>query len=78
MYDSNMSHAVPCFVVPRLLFDGWSYQDYMSVLDSEDEIEDIGREIVEVAKVHVCYVCYSWLNTRDVQKVSMLYLFQNK
>lgn len=38
-------------VVPRLLFDGWSYQDYVSVLDSEDEIVEIGREIVEVAKV---------------------------
>uniref|UniRef100_A0A4W4GXN2 Chitinase domain-containing protein 1 n=1 Tax=Electrophorus electricus TaxID=8005 RepID=A0A4W4GXN2_ELEEL len=37
-------------IIPRLLFDGWSYQDFMSVLDSEDEIEEIGREIVEVAK----------------------------
>ncbi|KAM9496105.1 chitinase domain-containing protein 1 isoform 1-T2 [Clarias gariepinus] len=37
-------------VLPRLLFDGWSYQDFMSVLDSEDEIEEVGREIVEVAK----------------------------
>ncbi|XP_023675406.1 chitinase domain-containing protein 1 isoform X1 [Paramormyrops kingsleyae] len=37
-------------MLPRLLFDGWSYQDYMSVLDSEDEIEELGREVVEVAK----------------------------
>ncbi|XP_007244360.2 chitinase domain-containing protein 1 isoform X1 [Astyanax mexicanus] len=37
-------------ILPRLLFDGWSYQDYMSVLDSEDEIEEIGREVTEVAK----------------------------
>ncbi|XP_036374602.1 chitinase domain-containing protein 1 isoform X4 [Megalops cyprinoides] len=36
--------------MPRLLFDGWSYQDYISVLDSEDEIEELGREAVEVAK----------------------------
>uniref|UniRef100_A0A8C1HGP7 Chitinase domain-containing protein 1 n=1 Tax=Cyprinus carpio carpio TaxID=630221 RepID=A0A8C1HGP7_CYPCA len=36
--------------VPRLLFDGWSYQDYMSVLDSEDEMEELGREVLEVAK----------------------------
>uniref|UniRef100_A0A665UAL9 Chitinase domain-containing protein 1 n=1 Tax=Echeneis naucrates TaxID=173247 RepID=A0A665UAL9_ECHNA len=28
--------------VPRLLFDGWSYQDYMNVLGSEDEIEELG------------------------------------
>ncbi|XP_062403385.1 chitinase domain-containing protein 1 isoform X2 [Sardina pilchardus] len=37
-------------ILPRLLFDGWSYQDYMSVLDSEDEIEELGREVVEVGK----------------------------
>uniref|UniRef100_A0AAQ5XGG3 Chitinase domain-containing protein 1 n=1 Tax=Amphiprion ocellaris TaxID=80972 RepID=A0AAQ5XGG3_AMPOC len=37
-------------MVPRLLFDGWSYQDYMSVLGSEDEIEELGGELVDVAK----------------------------
>uniref|UniRef100_A0A4W6DUN0 Chitinase domain-containing protein 1 n=1 Tax=Lates calcarifer TaxID=8187 RepID=A0A4W6DUN0_LATCA len=37
-------------MVPRLLFDGWSYQDYMSVLGSEDEIEELGNELVDVAK----------------------------
>lgn len=37
--------------VPRLLFDGWSYQDYMSVLASEDEIEELASELVDVAKV---------------------------
>ncbi|XP_028305814.1 chitinase domain-containing protein 1 [Gouania willdenowi] len=37
-------------IVPRLLFDGWSYQDYMSVLTSEDEIEELGSELVDVAK----------------------------
>ncbi|XP_034542386.1 chitinase domain-containing protein 1 [Notolabrus celidotus] len=37
-------------IVPRLLFDGWSYQDYMSVLGSEDEIEELGNELVDVAK----------------------------
>ncbi|XP_067090925.1 chitinase domain-containing protein 1 isoform X1 [Osmerus mordax] len=36
-------------MVPRLLFDGWSYEDYMSVLDSEDEIEELGSEMVDVA-----------------------------
>lgn len=57
MYDFNVSYVY--FVAPRLLFDGWSYQDYMNVLDSEDEIEEITREIVEVAKVHyVICMCY--------------------
>lgn len=37
--------------VPRLLFDGWSYQDYMAVLSSEDEIEELAGELVDVAKV---------------------------
>uniref|UniRef100_A0AAZ3SJ82 Chitinase domain-containing protein 1 n=1 Tax=Oncorhynchus tshawytscha TaxID=74940 RepID=A0AAZ3SJ82_ONCTS len=37
-------------IVPRLLFDVWSYQDYMSVLGSEDEIEELGTEMVDVAK----------------------------
>ena len=42
--------------MPRLLFDGWSYQDYMSVLGSEDEIEELGSELVDVAKVIKCCV----------------------
>lgn len=46
--------------VPRLLFDGWSYQDYVSVLGSEDEIEELGSELVDVAKVIRC--CCSALN----------------
>lgn len=41
----------PSPAVPRLLFDGWSYQDYVSVLGSEDEIEELGSELVDVAKV---------------------------
>uniref|UniRef100_A0A667X863 Chitinase domain-containing protein 1 n=1 Tax=Myripristis murdjan TaxID=586833 RepID=A0A667X863_9TELE len=41
-------------MVPRLLFDGWSYQDYVSVLGSEDEIEELGSELVDVAKVIKC------------------------
>lgn len=49
--NNDAMYNLHCFVVPRLLFDGWSYQDYTSVLDSEDEIDEIGQEIVEVAKV---------------------------
>ncbi|XP_034032271.1 chitinase domain-containing protein 1 [Thalassophryne amazonica] len=37
-------------LVPRLLFDRWSYQDYVSVLGSEDEIEELTSELVDVAK----------------------------
>ncbi len=42
--------------MPRLLFDGWSYHDYMSVLGSEDEIEELGSELVDVAKVLQCRI----------------------
>lgn len=37
-------------IVPRLLWDGWSYEDYMSVLGSEDEIEELASELLDVAK----------------------------
>ena len=37
--------------MPRLLFDGWSYKDYMNVLENEDEIEELASELVDVAKV---------------------------
>ncbi|XP_057692918.1 chitinase domain-containing protein 1 [Corythoichthys intestinalis] len=37
-------------IVPRLLFDDWSYQDYVSVMSSEDEIEELGSVLVQVAK----------------------------
>ncbi|KAM4553688.1 chitinase domain-containing protein 1 isoform 2-T2 [Fundulus diaphanus] len=37
-------------MVPRVLFDGWSYQDYVSVFGSEDEIEELSGELVDVAK----------------------------
>ncbi|KAL0968845.1 hypothetical protein UPYG_G00272630 [Umbra pygmaea] len=37
-------------ILPRLLFDGWSYEDFMSVLGSEDEIEELATEMVDVAQ----------------------------
>ncbi|MBN3272765.1 CHID1 protein, partial [Polyodon spathula] len=37
-------------IVPRLLFDGWTLQDFESVFQSEDEIEELGKEMVEGAK----------------------------
>ncbi|CAL1595736.1 unnamed protein product [Knipowitschia caucasica] len=37
-------------IVPRLLLDGWSYQDYLSVLESEDEIDEMATELIDVAK----------------------------
>ncbi|XP_027435179.1 chitinase domain-containing protein 1 isoform X2 [Zalophus californianus] len=37
-------------VVPRLLFEDWTHEDFRNVLDSEDEIEELGKTVVQVAK----------------------------
>ncbi|CAH2325368.1 chitinase domain-containing 1 isoform X1 [Pelobates cultripes] len=37
-------------IVPRILFDGWSYQDFESVFSSEDEIEELSSALVQTAK----------------------------
>lgn len=37
--------------MPRILFDGWTYQDFESVFGSEDEIEELSKNMVLLAKV---------------------------
>ncbi|XP_010560871.1 PREDICTED: chitinase domain-containing protein 1 isoform X2 [Haliaeetus leucocephalus] len=37
-------------IVPRILFDGWTYQDFESVFGSEDEIEELTKNMVLLAK----------------------------
>ncbi|XP_074852097.1 chitinase domain-containing protein 1 isoform X2 [Carettochelys insculpta] len=37
-------------IVPRILFDGWTYQDFESVFGSEDEIEELSNTMVQIAK----------------------------
>ncbi|NXU78023.1 CHID1 protein, partial [Oreotrochilus melanogaster] len=37
-------------IVPRVLFDGWTYQDFESVFGSEDEIEELSKSMVLLAK----------------------------
>ncbi|XP_030057109.1 chitinase domain-containing protein 1 [Microcaecilia unicolor] len=37
-------------IVPRILFDGWSYQDFESLFGSEDEIEELSSTMVQTAK----------------------------
>lgn len=43
-------HAKGVRIVPRLLFEDWTYDDFRSVLDSEDEIEELSKTVVQVAK----------------------------
>ncbi|KAL4642167.1 chitinase domain-containing protein 1 isoform X1 [Arapaima gigas] len=63
-------------ILPRLLFDGWSYKDYISVLDSEDEIEELGREVVEVAKAEGFdgYVLELWSQLGGNKKKELVHL----
>ncbi|XP_053514515.1 chitinase domain-containing protein 1 isoform X2 [Artibeus jamaicensis] len=37
-------------IVPRLLFEDWTREDFRSVWDSEDEIEELSKTVVQVAK----------------------------
>ncbi|MBZ3870292.1 Chitinase domain-containing protein 1 [Sciurus carolinensis] len=43
-------HAKGLHIVPRLLFEDWTYDDFRSVLDNEDEIEELSKTVVQVAK----------------------------
>ncbi|XP_041054394.1 chitinase domain-containing protein 1 isoform X2 [Carcharodon carcharias] len=36
--------------VPRILFDSWTYRDYESLFNSEDEIEELTEALVQTAK----------------------------
>uniref|UniRef100_A0A8C4LGW2 Chitinase domain-containing protein 1 n=1 Tax=Equus asinus TaxID=9793 RepID=A0A8C4LGW2_EQUAS len=37
-------------IVPRLLFEDWTHEDFRNVMDSEDEIEELSKTMVQVAK----------------------------
>nr|KAF6464529.1 chitinase domain containing 1 [Rousettus aegyptiacus] len=37
-------------IVPRLLFEDWTREDFRRVWDSEDEIEELSKAVVQVAK----------------------------
>nr|XP_028590637.1 chitinase domain-containing protein 1 isoform X1 [Podarcis muralis]XP_028590646.1 chitinase domain-containing protein 1 isoform X1 [Podarcis muralis]XP_028590657.1 chitinase domain-containing protein 1 isoform X1 [Podarcis muralis]XP_028590668.1 chitinase domain-containing protein 1 isoform X1 [Podarcis muralis]XP_028590676.1 chitinase domain-containing protein 1 isoform X1 [Podarcis muralis] len=37
-------------IVPRILFEGWTYHDFESVFDSEDEIEELSSNLIQIAK----------------------------
>ncbi|XP_063145376.1 chitinase domain-containing protein 1 [Candoia aspera] len=37
-------------IVPRILFEDWSYHDFENVFGSEDEIEELSNAMIQVAK----------------------------
>lgn len=41
--------------VPRMLFDGWTGEDYLHLFSSEDEIEDCIETILKFIKVCPTY-----------------------
>lgn len=45
--------ARACPPVPRLLFEDWTREDFRRVWDSEDEIEELSKAVVQVAKVRL-------------------------
>uniref|UniRef100_A0A673IBJ1 Chitinase domain-containing protein 1 n=1 Tax=Sinocyclocheilus rhinocerous TaxID=307959 RepID=A0A673IBJ1_9TELE len=69
--------ACVSLAVPRLLFDGWSYQDYISVLDSEDEMEELGREALEVAKVLYLYGLELWSQLGGNKRKELVHLVKH-
>uniref|UniRef100_A0A452FW39 Chitinase domain-containing protein 1 n=1 Tax=Capra hircus TaxID=9925 RepID=A0A452FW39_CAPHI len=48
--DQGGSRSVRLPPVPRLRFEDWTYEDFENVLDNEDEIEELSRTVVQVAK----------------------------
>ncbi|XP_013358394.1 PREDICTED: chitinase domain-containing protein 1 isoform X1 [Chinchilla lanigera] len=52
-------HAKGLHIVPRLLFEDWTYDDFRNVLDSEDEIEELSKTVVQVAKCQPRSGCHA-------------------
>ncbi|XP_006877034.1 PREDICTED: chitinase domain-containing protein 1 isoform X1 [Chrysochloris asiatica] len=68
-------------IVPRLLFEEWTFDDFRSVLDSEDEIEELGKTMVQVAKSQHFdgFVVEVWSQLLDTKQAThQLGVFTNK
>ncbi|XP_077451716.1 chitinase domain-containing protein 1 [Stigmatopora argus] len=66
-------------IVPRLLFDDWSYEDYLSVLSSEDEIEELGSVLVKVAQLEKIdgYTLELWSQLGGQKKKELVHLIRH-
>ncbi|XP_043828364.1 chitinase domain-containing protein 1 isoform X2 [Dromiciops gliroides] len=68
-------------IVPRILFDKWTRDDYKSLFSSEDEIEELAKTLVQVAKnKHFDgYVLEAWSpSLQEQQKKDHLGMFTKK
>lgn len=63
-------------IVPRLLFEDWTHEDFRSVLDSEDEIEELGRTVVQVAKSQHFdgFVVEVWSQLLSQKRVGLIHM----
>ncbi|XP_062831881.1 chitinase domain-containing protein 1 isoform X2 [Anolis carolinensis] len=63
-------------IVPRILFEGWSYQDFESVFNSEDEIEELSDNMVQVAKSENFggFVAEVWSQLGNQKKTGLIHL----
>ncbi|XP_006877035.1 PREDICTED: chitinase domain-containing protein 1 isoform X2 [Chrysochloris asiatica] len=63
-------------IVPRLLFEEWTFDDFRSVLDSEDEIEELGKTMVQVAKSQHFdgFVVEVWSQLLDTKQAGLVHM----
>ncbi|XP_042718114.2 chitinase domain-containing protein 1 isoform X3 [Chrysemys picta bellii] len=63
-------------IVPRILFDGWTYQDFESVFGSEDEIEELSKTMVQIAKEEHFdgYVVEVWSQLGNQKQAELIHL----
>ncbi|XP_020834991.1 chitinase domain-containing protein 1 isoform X1 [Phascolarctos cinereus] len=62
-------------IVPRILFDKWTRDDYRSLFSSEDEIEELAKTLVQVAqnKHFNGYVLEVWSPSLQEQQKDLLH-----
>ncbi|XP_051778012.1 chitinase domain-containing protein 1 [Erpetoichthys calabaricus] len=66
-------------LMPRILFDGWSYQDFEILFGSEDEIEEMVEELVKVAKEEKFdgFVIEVWSQLGGQKKKELIHLISH-
>ncbi|XP_035885782.1 chitinase domain-containing protein 1 isoform X2 [Phyllostomus discolor] len=63
-------------IVPRLLFEDWTHEDFRSVWDSEDEIEELSKTVVQVAKSQHFdgFVVEAWSQLLSQERVGLVHM----
>ncbi|XP_061466060.1 chitinase domain-containing protein 1 isoform X2 [Rhineura floridana] len=63
-------------IVPRILFEGWTYHDFESVFGSEDEIEELSNNLIQVAKKENLdgFVAEVWSQLGNQKQTGLIHL----